>query len=168
MAEPVLIEITDETGVEDGVAGLVRAAVQSVLASLGRRLPPVEVSVTLTGDARIHELNREFRGIDEPTDVLSFPLLEAAEIDDLQSGRVPYGYPEDARVMLGDIVINVAEARRAAARYGHRFEREVAFLAAHGLLHLLGFDHDEPDRERAMQALTEQALGRLGLFRDEG
>lgn len=163
-----LVEILDEAGVDDGVTGLVTASVRSVLATLGWPLPPVEVSVTLTGDERLHELNREFRGVDRSTDVLSFPLLDPVEIDDLKDGRVPYGYPEDVPVVLGDIVVNVPEARRAAERYGHSFQREVGFLVAHGLLHLLGFDHDQAEGEQAMRALTEEALRRLGLSRDEG
>jgi len=163
-----LVEILDEAGAGDDASALVKAVVRSALEVLGWPLPPVEVSVTLTGDERVHELNREFRGVDRTTDVLSFPLLDPVEIEDLKDGRVPYGYPEDAPVMLGDIVVNVPEARRAAERYGHRFQRELGFLVVHGLLHLLGFDHDHAEGERIMSALTEAALGRLGLSRDEG
>ena len=117
---------------------------------------PVEVSVTFTDDEGIRELNQRFRGIDRPTDVLSFPLF------DFEGGEEP---PVDELVgMLGDIVISLETARAQAEEYGHSFEREVAFLTVHSMLHLLGYDHetgeaDEMDMRRRQRAVME----RLGL-----
>lgn len=168
-ARGIDVEIIDEFGVEESaLLELVKAAAESVLVTLSWSLPRLETAVLLCGDARIQELNQEFRGRDEPTDVLSFPLLVDAEIADLQAGRLPYGYPDDtAAVTLGDVVVNIAEAQRAARRYGHSLQRELAFLVVHGLLHLLGFDHDHAGAEREMQQAAEAALTRLGLSRSE-
>ena len=161
------VDVLEEVETPAALAAVARAVVRAALEELGWPLPPVEVAVTFTDDQRIHELNYEFRGVDRPTDVLSFPLLEPEELEDLRSGRVPYGYPIGAVVALGDIVVSLPEAHRAAERYGHTVEREVGFLVTHGLLHLLGFDHDDAPGERLMQALTERALARLGLTRGE-
>ncbi|HEY8450288.1 MAG TPA: rRNA maturation RNase YbeY, partial [Bacillota bacterium] len=148
------------------VRRLVRRALAAAVAELGWPREAVEVTLTLTGDEGIRTLNRRFRDRDRPTDVLSFPLLDAAEVADLRDGRRPPGYPPALPLALGDIVLNLREAVRAAARYGHSPEREIAFLAVHGFLHLLGFDHDRPEAEARMQALTEAALARIGLRRD--
>ena len=97
-----------------------------------------EVSVTLTNNDYIHTLNREYRHIDRPTDVLSFALNESEE-PEIENGP-------DVNV-LGDLVISVERAREQAADYGHSVRREIAFLTVHGMLHLLGYDHmEEQDR----------------------
>ncbi|HBT47345.1 MAG TPA: rRNA maturation RNase YbeY [Peptococcaceae bacterium] len=117
-----------------------------------------EVSVTLVNDAEIRRLNRTYRGVDAPTDVLSFPLRDAGD------GEPPIkGGEED--LLLGDIFISLETAERQAAAYGHSLEREVGFLALHGFLHLLGYDHDTPDREEVMFRRQEEILGKVGLAR---
>lgn len=118
-----------------------------------------EVCVTLTDDDRIHELNRTWRGVDRPTDVLSFPLREPGE------GETPVREAPEGPEPLGDIVISVPRAFEQAAQYGHSFERELAFLAVHGFLHLLGYDHQTPVEEREMVARQEAILQRFGLRR---
>lgn len=107
----------------------------------------------LTDDATIHALNREYRGVDRATDVLSFSQREGEDGD-------PAGQ------LLGDIVISVERARGQADTYGHSMEREMGFLSVHGILHLLGWDHEEPDDERRMMAKTEEILGLMGLGRE--
>ncbi|MBX5436518.1 MAG: rRNA maturation RNase YbeY [Alicyclobacillaceae bacterium] len=132
--------------------------VQRVLAAASRRLGiGGEVSVSLVGDEEIHSLNRDYRGVDRPTDVLSFPLIGEDEML-----TAPPGQP----LLLGDIVVSLPTARRQAAEYGHSLQREVGFLLVHGFLHLLGYDHDSEASEREMFALQEEVLSSIGLTRD--
>jgi probable rRNA maturation factor len=118
---------------------------------------PVEVSLVVTDDAELQELNQRYRGEDRPTDVLSFPQSE-----DSSSGGGP-GFPTllpGARP-LGDVVISGDRVRAQAADYGHSQRRELAYLAVHGLLHLLGYDHEtEPERQR-MRTKEEAALSEV-------
>jgi len=117
-----------------------------------------ELSVTLVDDARIHELNLAYRQVDRPTDVLSFAMQEeTAEEPEI------IGYQDD---VLGDIIISVERAREQAAEFGHSFERELVYLAVHGTLHLLGYDHDEDDEKREMRAKEEEVMLLLDLSRD--
>ncbi|MBQ5832273.1 MAG: rRNA maturation RNase YbeY [Selenomonadales bacterium] len=116
-----------------------------------------EVSLMFTDDETIHEMNREYRGIDRPTDVLSFALEEGEEEE-------IYGGPEEN--LLGDIIISVETATRQAEEYGHSVEREMAFLALHGMLHLLGYDHMEEEERQEMRAQEEAILASLGISRE--
>lgn len=115
-----------------------------------------EVSVTLVDNARIRELNKEFREIDRETDVLSFPLGDenGFEVD-----------PDNDAILLGDIVISLEKARAQSEEYGHSFRREVAFLLTHSLFHLLGYDHITEDEEKEMFAKQEKVLTKLGITR---
>ncbi|MBW5444882.1 rRNA maturation RNase YbeY [Cohnella sp. CFH 77786] len=137
------------------------------------------VTVTLTDDEGIRELNRQFRGLDKPTDVLSFSLVETVGEEPLVRFDEEYegtdgesGAWEDETDagdpfsdMLGDIVISVPRAEAQAAEYGHSFERELGFLFVHGFLHLLGYDHDNEEREREMFSKQEDVLAKAGLTR---
>lgn len=116
-----------------------------------------EVSLMFTDDETIHEMNREYRGIDRSTDVLSFALEEGEEEE-------IYGGPEEN--LLGDIIISVETATRQAEEYGHSVEREMAFLALHGMLHLLGYDHMEEEERQEMRAQEEAILASLGITRE--
>ena len=115
-------------------------------------LEAAAVSVLLTDNLTIAGLNAEWRGREGPTDVLSFSQREGEAAD-----------PEDP--VLGDIVISIERALAQADDYGHSPEREVGFLAVHGLLHLLGYDHEVPDDEARMMATTEAILAAVGLER---
>jgi probable rRNA maturation factor len=122
---------------------------------------PVEVSVLVTDDAALHALNRDYRGVDAPTDVLSF----AAEEGDV-SGPA-FVLPPDAPRYLGDIAISFERVLAQAAEYGHSRERELAYLTAHGVLHLLGYDHERGAEDAAaMRAREEATMERLGLRRE--
>ncbi|MBR5515825.1 MAG: rRNA maturation RNase YbeY [Clostridia bacterium] len=111
-----------------------------------------EVSVTLCSNEAIHELNREYRGVDRVTDVLSFPIFDE---DDMGS-----------KVVLGDIVLSLEKALSQANEYGHSFEREVAFLCVHSMLHLLGYDHEEGKaQESEMFSRQEEILCNMGIAR---
>jgi len=123
-----------------------------------------EVSVTFTDDATIHEYNREYREIDRATDVLSFPACQ------FESGKVEVRGenidPETGLLFLGDIMISLERANAQAAEYGHSRLRETAFLMAHSLLHLLGYDHMTDAEAKRMESLAESALEKLGITRD--
>jgi probable rRNA maturation factor len=119
-------------------------------------LSEAEVSITFVDDQQIMDLNRDHRGLHKPTDVLSFSQLEGEELAAL---------PEGEPVLLGDIVVSLERCAEQAADYGHSFDRELGFLVAHGMLHLLGLDHQTPEEESAMMAQTEEILGGLGLTR---
>lgn len=121
-----------------------------------------EISLTFTNNAEIRALNREYRNIDRATDVLSFPMLEFGE-DEIDAEFET----EDGLVMLGDIVISLERAQEQAAGYNHSLRRELAFLTAHSMLHLLGYDHvDDEEGERLMLAKQDAALNALGITRD--
>ncbi|USG63859.1 rRNA maturation RNase YbeY [Brevibacillus ruminantium] len=122
-----------------------------------------EVVVTLVTNERIHELNRDYRGVDRPTDVLSFAMNEAGEeemeifIDEDEIDQFPN--------MLGDIIISLPKAKEQADDYGHSLERELGFLAVHGFLHLLGYDHQTEQEEKEMFSRQEEVLQQIGLTR---
>ena len=141
-----------------------RETVQSVLqraADLLELGPDVEISVLLVDNETIRTLNRDYRDKDAATDVLSFPMEE--EIDDACEPQI-IGGPSER--MLGDLVISVERAVEQAAEYGHAVERELAFLSVHGLLHLLGYDHEQgPEAEAEMQAEEKRILSILGIGR---
>jgi len=120
---------------------------------------PVEVGILITDDAGLQRLNQAYRGVDAPTDVLSF-----AEVDDDSA----FVRPPDAPRYLGDIAISWERVVAQAAEYGHSRERELAFLVVHGMLHLLGYDHERsPADEANMRAREEEILHALGLSREE-
>lgn len=139
---------------------LVERAAAAVLAGEGVN-EPVELSVLITDDAELHRLNREYRNIDQPTDVLSF-----ASEDEADTGPAFVRPPEMARY-LGDLAISYERVLAQAEEYGHTAARELAFLTAHGVLHLLGYDHERgPADAAAMRQREEAAMERLGLLRD--
>ena len=126
-----------------------------------------EISVTITDDSGIQEMNKEFRGIDSPTDVLSFPLIQF----DL---AIPYDClcvnsddvnPDTDEIMLGDIVLNIDRIKKQAEEYGHSVEREYSFLICHSMLHLLGYDHIEEDDRLIMEDKQREIMERLGIKR---
>ncbi len=131
---------------------VVANAVDTILKREGYRGDqPAHVTVLLTGDARLKRLNRDFAGEDHVTDVLSFGAETADDFPDCEGET-------NSWVRLGDIAISVPQTKRQAADKGVRFERELAMLAIHGTLHLLGYDHAEPEEERVMFGKTDDAL----------
>lgn len=129
-----------------------------------------EVSLTLTDNVEIQRLNKEFRQMDRPTDVLSFPLVgfkTPAEYDLLESdGWEVYFNPESGELMLGDIVISIERAMEQAKEFGHSLKREYAFLIAHSMLHLLGYDHLVPEEAKVMEERQEAVLRKLNITRE--
>ncbi|KJS22982.1 MAG: hypothetical protein VR72_03290 [Clostridiaceae bacterium BRH_c20a] len=121
--------------------------------------PQAEISLVFKDDDGIQELNKEYRGKDMPTDVLSFALLEAGE-DEL---TIIDGEEE---LLLGDIIISLETAWRQAQEYNHSLEREIAYLMVHGLLHLLGYDHMTDEDQKVMRRREEELLEAVGLTRE--
>ncbi|MGO4347163.1 rRNA maturation RNase YbeY [Paenibacillus sp. FSL A5-0031] len=125
-----------------------------------------EVSLTFTNDEEIHQLNREYRGIDRPTDVLSFAMQEDG-VDELDIIFEVDSEDEKDPIsgMLGDIIISVDTALAQSEEYGHSLEREIGFLFVHGFLHLIGYDHQDDQTEAEMTAKQEAILQQAGLTR---
>lgn len=126
-----------------------------------------EISLTLTNNQGIHEINKEFREIDRPTDVLSFPMVdydEPGDFDFLESAD-EYFNPETGELMLGDIVISLDKVEEQAEAYGHTVLREYAFLIAHSMLHLMGYDHMEEEEAKVMEAKQKEILEILSIGR---
>ena len=126
-----------------------------------------EVSLLLTTDEEIKEINRMQRQIDRATDVLSFPMADYETPGDFSHLDEDAGlfHPDTGELMLGDIVISVDKVFEQAEEYGHSVTREFCFLVAHSMLHLLGYDHMEPEEEKVMFARQEEILKELGITR---
>lgn len=127
-----------------------------------------EVHVLLTDNDAIHEINKENRGVDAPTDVLSFPYAEyetPADFDRLEEEQPDVFHPETGELMLGDIVISVDRVLSQATEYGHSNERELGFLIAHSILHLCGYDHMEEDEREVMEQKQREIMDLLKLYR---
>lgn len=115
-----------------------------------------EVSLCLTDNEYIKQLNLKYRGINSPTDVLSFPMYDTFSREDLL---------KEEELLLGDIVISVEKARSQSKDFAHSFEREIGYLTVHGMLHLLGYDHDCEESKKNMRAKEEYIMEKLRLFR---
>ena len=125
-----------------------------------------EISLVITDAEEVHRLNLEFRGIDRTTDVLSFPGLDYEEPSAFEESIDESCInPDNDCVMLGDIVINAQKVKEQAAEYGHSELREFAFLIAHSMLHLCGYDHMTPEEAEVMEERQEQALESLEITR---
>jgi len=139
--------------VDESLIDLLNKAVQAALRDEGYR-EDAEVSLVFVDDDYIQELNIKYRGVDSPTDVLSFAMLEGESFPG-----------EEEEVILGDVIISLETAERQAREFGHSFQREVAYLTLHGVLHLLGYDHQEEVDRRRMREREEEILARLELSR---
>ena len=140
--------------VGDDLRGLVAWALRAAFEYEGLE-GDAEVSVTFVSDAGIRRFNREYRGIDRATDVLSFPLFEGGDVEDAFDGE---------EYQLGDVVLSLERARAQSELYGHSFEREVAFLCVHSALHLMGYDHERGESdEQDMRRRQRDIMKILGL-----
>lgn len=127
-----------------------------------------EVNVILTDNDGIREINRQQRDIDAPTDVLSFPMVDyerPSDFDHVEEAVEDYFNPETGELMLGDIVISVDKVEEQAGKYGHSQRRELAFLVAHSMLHLCGYDHMEDGEREEMEARQREILETRGYTR---
>lgn len=127
-----------------------------------------EVNVLLTDNGPIREINREHRNIDAPTDVLSFPMVDyekPADFEPLENASEDYFNFETGELVLGDIVISLEKVLEQSESYGHSRKRELAFLVAHSMLHLFGYDHMEDDERLVMEERQRAILAQLGINR---
>lgn len=129
------------------------------------------VEVTITDNDRIHKMNQEFRGVDRPTDVLSFPSLEYDNAGDFsfleqENAACAYFDPESGELILGDIVISADKVKQQAQEYNHSIKRELGFLVAHSMLHLFGYDHMSEAQAAVMERKQADILNRLGITRE--
>lgn len=129
----------------------------------------VQLNVLLTDNEGIHNFNKEYRGIDRETDVLSFPNLDfecPAEFLIEEECEADYFDPDTGELILGDIIISVEKVKEQAENYGHSLKREFAFLVAHSMLHLCGYDHMEAEEAEIMEKKQEAILTALGITRE--
>lgn len=155
----LLIDFLDETEkVEEQHIQLVENLLQHASKILNLE-DESEVSITFVTNEAIQKINAEYRGKNQPTDVISFALEELGE------GEIEIVGTNMPRI-LGDIIISIDRAKEQAEEYGHSFERELGFLAVHGLLHLLGYDHMTKEDEKIMFGKQEEILSSFGLGRD--
>jgi probable rRNA maturation factor len=150
---------------EAGITALVRSIVLCERPSAG----PMTLAVHFVSDETIQALNAEHRNLDRPTDVLSFPLISAplqhSAFEDSVHGSERFVIPPGEPTALGDVVLSYPRAVAQADEYGHSVEREVAYLVAHGVLHILGYDHEDSDDQQLMRQREEAALEPLGFTR---
>ena len=127
-----------------------------------------QVYVLLTDNEEIHEINKEHRQIDRPTDVLSFPMVEYEEAGqfDFLEDQYDCFHPETGELLLGDIIISMDKVKEQAKAYGHSNTRELAFLVAHSMLHLMGYDHMVDEERKVMEAKQEEILKNCGYIRE--
>ena len=118
------------------------------------------ISITLTVPDVIKEINKEYRNIDKPTDVLSFPMFQREEIQEL----IKKNY--EVEDVLGDIIISIPRVKEQAIEYNHSFERELAYMVVHGFYHLMGYDHMEETEKKEMRKKEDEVLNKLGITRD--
>jgi len=127
-----------------------------------------EVNVLFTDNEGIHEMNRDYREIDRPTDVLSFPMVEYEEpgnFDSLEEEQEDCFHPETGELLLGDIVLSYDKIKEQATEYGHSELRELCFLVAHSMLHLFGYDHMEEEEREQMEQMQREILSGLNILR---
>lgn len=138
---------------------IIKKVVQAVLEE-ERIIHELYVYITLTNNEEIHKINKQYRQVDRPTDVLSFPMYEREEIPMLREKQ-----KINTEEILGDIIISIPKVKEQAEEYGHSFERELAYLTTHGMLHLLGYDHMIEEEKEQMRSKEEKVLEKLNIIR---
>ncbi len=150
---PVLVSnLQQKVSVSNEQEGLVMKTVNMVLEEEDSGKES-EVSVVFVDDVRMQELNKQYRGVGRPTDVLSFAMTEGED------------FPGGEEELLGDVVISLETAVNQAEEYGHSVDREVAYLTVHGVLHLLGYDHEDSQSKKIMRQKEEAIMNKVNLSR---
>ena len=156
MLEEIEISVEEKfRGVIDG--GWVKKIVRQILKAEGVA-PPYEVSLVFTDSETVQQLNRDYRGVDEPTDVLAFYMLPQKEADS------SFALPPDGVTRLGEVIISYPQAVEQAREQGHSTEKELALLIIHGILHLLSYDHEKPEEESKMREREKELLEKCLLW----
>lgn len=164
MPKHEIIISADVPGVDDGLSDFLGEVIRAALEAEGVDVP-CEVDVLVTDDAGIHRVNLDMRGVDAPTDVLSFPMFDLSPGDKPSEEEAD---PATGLVPLGDMCLSLERARAQAGEYGHSSRRELAYLAVHSVLHLLGYDHlDEGPMKKQMRGREEAIMDGLGLPREK-
>ena len=139
---------------------IIEKVVESCFENEGLNKLKLYISITLTVPEVIREANKKYRNIDKPTDVLSFPMFEKEEIEQLIKSNY------EVEDVLGDIIISIPRVKEQAEEYGHSFERELAYMVVHGFYHLMGYDHMNEDDKKKMRKKEDEILNKLGITRD--
>ena len=140
---------------------------ESALGGLAESDCPLCVEISLVSEEEIQTLNREHRGVDRVTDVLSFPAMDGIKGKPLLAAEHPFDTDEEGRLFLGSLAICTERAKEQAQEYGHSYERELYYLATHGILHCLGYDHEEEQDKEEMRAREEDVMQKLKLTREQ-
>lgn len=130
----------------------------------------IELNIILSDNNGIWEINKTYRNMDKPTDVLSFPMIEyetPSDFSSLEDSSLEYFHPETGELLLGDIIVSVEKVMEQAKEYGHSLKRELAFLIAHSMMHLCGYDHINEEERLVMEEKQEEILKRLHIGRLE-
>lgn len=162
MKNRVQLYLEDEPSFFESHADILQEVYRVIEACLSEETVPydVEVSLTVVDKDEIHQINKDYRGVDKPTDVLSFPQIEPQT-----NGKIAWEEIDHHQVMLGDIVLCYEKAIEQAGEYGHTLKREVCFLIAHSMFHLLGYDHMNEADEKTMFDKQEHILNLLNISR---
>ena len=147
----------------------IKRLLQGALKRLKQPVRAIEMSLSIVTPAEIQALNKQFRGVDSVTDVLSFPTMDNTERAVLDVNTFPQDAvnPRTGKLNIGDVIICLDRAKEQALEYGHSLKRELCFLSLHGLLHLLGYDHIEIQDEQQMNALQGEILEQMGITRNK-
>lgn len=148
------IVCNEENAISDAMMGVFDRAASICVEKEGLDPTNIEVSLTFVDGEEIRNLNRDYRGVDSVTDVLSFPMIE--DFNDII---------EEDEILLGDVVINMDRVKEQAEEFGHSLEREATYLFVHSICHLLGYDHMEPDEKQEMRTREEEVMNELDLER---
>lgn len=144
-----------------------RAEFQRALSSLAESDIPLVAEISLVDEEAIRSLNAAFRKLDKVTDVLSFPSMAGIKNRPLRAAEHPLERDEEGRLYLGSVAICAARAKEQAREYGHSYKRELYYLAVHGILHCLGYDHESQEEKDEMRMREEEVMKRLSLTREE-
>ena len=147
----------------------IKRLLEGALKHLGQPASDIEMSLSIVSPQEIKQLNKQFRGIDAVTDVLSFPTIDnpARNVLDINRFSQDAVNSQTGKLNIGDVIICLDRAKEQAAEYGHSLKRELCFLSLHGLLHLLGYDHVESQDEQQMNILQEEILQQMGIARNK-
>lgn len=145
----------------------VKKLLQGALKYLNQPVSDLEMSLSFVSEKEIRELNKQYRGVDAVTDVLSFPTIDNSERAVIQKSAFAQDSinPQTGKLNIGDVIICLERAKEQAEEYNHSLKRELCFLSLHGLLHLLGYDHITPEDERQMTALQNEILNKMRITR---